>query len=542
MTTVLELKSQFSNPSDVTTVLMIIGGDVVQKALAQSTGTLFTPVCFSFGWVSFSYTSLMSILGDGRLLPAPDHPVKVFNLASGYVRENKHWVVGRILRDHERALSRDFRLSGNGVRIAVFEAGPRREKKGFWDWKGGIFKYGRMHVFGAVVMAAQLGIAAVPIGLEGDWGVMLITAAGTALALWFGSLEQWRVEKLPNRRQSASVFALTSGNGSRDIMVIKGLGNCLDLEELATTDTPRNGGPWERLRDEKWRNGKKFRTRRSLEGGKMPAREGSFVWRPRDYMHGVPVGFVHTFLVCVMQSVLWLLLLITVAALKTNTWYLVGVGALGMFQNGMVAAWERRPEDRGLVLKRRDVILTRKVMDGLMDLEAQHGCGAALVPEFFPGLLHPDEEAWWSGKRDPYDDHRCNEEIRGPPRSRQTMPTEKSKIVSRELWRVGFRPTVSFGASVPETDSPPDGELHDYKSELRATSGMEMGGSTSWLSRRKASERQKGEKYQPSFDTIVDDPGGILSIQVPKPAAQKLVVSKQVWRNHFTERESPDWS
>jgi hypothetical protein len=50
-----------------------------------------------------------------------------------------------------------------------------------------------------------------------------------------------------------------------------------------------------------------------------------------------------TFVVCVAQSVLWLLLLITVAALKSNTWFLVAVGALEIFQNGFVVAKRFQP-------------------------------------------------------------------------------------------------------------------------------------------------------------------------------------------------------
>jgi hypothetical protein len=81
------LRSQWINPSDVLSVLMIIGGDIVQKALAETSGGLFTPVCFSFGWVAYSFTALVNLLGDGRLLPEPDYPVKVFNLGNRYERE-----------------------------------------------------------------------------------------------------------------------------------------------------------------------------------------------------------------------------------------------------------------------------------------------------------------------------------------------------------------------------------------------------------------------------------------------------------------------
>ena len=53
-TTSAWLQAQWSNPSDIFTILLIVGGDIVQKAIAQLTaGPIphFTPVSFSFGWV-----------------------------------------------------------------------------------------------------------------------------------------------------------------------------------------------------------------------------------------------------------------------------------------------------------------------------------------------------------------------------------------------------------------------------------------------------------------------------------------------------------
>ena len=48
------LRTQWSNPHDIFTILLIIGGDIVQKAIAQLTAgpvPRLTPVSFSFGWV-----------------------------------------------------------------------------------------------------------------------------------------------------------------------------------------------------------------------------------------------------------------------------------------------------------------------------------------------------------------------------------------------------------------------------------------------------------------------------------------------------------
>ena len=48
------LRKQWSNPTDIFTILLIIGGDVVQRAIAQLSGGRLTPVSFSFGWVRIS--------------------------------------------------------------------------------------------------------------------------------------------------------------------------------------------------------------------------------------------------------------------------------------------------------------------------------------------------------------------------------------------------------------------------------------------------------------------------------------------------------
>ena len=201
------LRDQWKNPSDVLSVLLIIGGDIVQKALAETSGGLFTPVCFSFGWVAYSFTALVNILGDGRLLPEPDYPVKVFNLGNGYVRENKHWVIGRIGRDNETFMTREHPLEGGALRISIFEAGK-------CTTTAAVSGSGRVRVWSLVTMVLQFGIAAIPVGVWGEWGVMMITGAGTLGALVAGALPQWRAEKLPTKRSSKKNFAISSGNVS----------------------------------------------------------------------------------------------------------------------------------------------------------------------------------------------------------------------------------------------------------------------------------------------------------------------------------------
>lgn len=89
-----------------------------------------------------------------------------------------------------------------------------------------------------------------------------------------------------------------------------------------------------------------------------------------------------------------------------------------MLQNVLVAASSRQPEKRNLNLQLVEVIITRKVMDGLMDLDVEYeGFGYALLKEFFPGKLRAKEDEWWAGVKDPYDLAREREvDRRGRPR------------------------------------------------------------------------------------------------------------------------------
>ena len=108
-----ELSAQWLNPTDILSLLLLIGGDVVQKAIAQLFGVsvrpmkslpriYLTPVAFSFGWVGYAVATLASVVGDKQLMPGiPDCPSIVINCKNGYRRKNCSWLLGRILRDGE---------------------------------------------------------------------------------------------------------------------------------------------------------------------------------------------------------------------------------------------------------------------------------------------------------------------------------------------------------------------------------------------------------------------------------------------------------
>lgn len=92
-------RSQFKSPTGIIAVLLLIGGDIVQKAIAQTTGgtkrteslnlRVITPVVFSFGWVSYAFNAVSSALGDGTFLVPPDYPGHVIVLSSGDTRQNQ---------------------------------------------------------------------------------------------------------------------------------------------------------------------------------------------------------------------------------------------------------------------------------------------------------------------------------------------------------------------------------------------------------------------------------------------------------------------
>jgi hypothetical protein len=76
-----ELSDQSSNPTDILSLLLLVGGDIVQKAIAQLVGfsirkwpgksssrVSIVPVAFSFGWVACGFSHLLSAIGDRKLI------------------------------------------------------------------------------------------------------------------------------------------------------------------------------------------------------------------------------------------------------------------------------------------------------------------------------------------------------------------------------------------------------------------------------------------------------------------------------------------
>jgi hypothetical protein len=231
-------------------------------------------------------------------MPQSDTSIVVIDTYSGHARDSRNWVLGRFIRDYNDRLDADVRdeephvprdvehadghVAGakdgtelrenakrqpfHGLCVGVYEVDtdpPAEHGVPTLDW---------VWYSGLVVMAIQLGIAAVPWAVNGRWNVFLVTAAGNLMAVVGGSLSQWRSEKWACPKEGGGNVAITEGNGSRSAVVILGKrGVGLKFEVLARGTRLAPASP-------------------------------------------------HTQMFTLMLALLWIVLLITVAGMKENRW------------------------------------------------------------------------------------------------------------------------------------------------------------------------------------------------------------------------------
>lgn len=317
--------------------------------------------------VSYAISAALSAVGNNKLLPSPENSVLVINVESGYVRQNQSFIVGRIFRDYdywkdpqidkaetkrladlqrlENELAanekRDPKKVRIGLRLAIYEATE----------KSGIVKKDNVWRSGFIVMLVQLAIAAVPWAIYKEWLTFFITGVGTLLALASGALPQWAEEKWACRRKSDKTVVLTSGNGSHDAIVIIGNGHGFDLEDLGSCC--------------------------QMPGHSNQTRVLSF-----------------------LLAVVWVALLVCVARYRQHTWYLLGVGGIGIVHNIVIAGAPREPSSFGVHLVYSHTIVDRKVMGVLAMAEVQYPrLGLSLLSTFFPGDLRVREQQFWAYAR-----------------------------------------------------------------------------------------------------------------------------------------------
>ncbi len=306
-------------------------------------------------------------------MPDADTGCSLINGKNGSVRGNGSWVLGRIMRDYHWWMTDEIKLKTEEVLKSAHDFDVKREKEkpsdlqrpvaaraqaglvvSFWEASATIpaGKPGRDILFwsGVSITVIQLGLAAIPCGLYGDWGVLLVTAGAIALCFITGSLGQWKVEKWACRELEGKqkIFVLTRGNGAQHAIVIDSKGRGLDLEDLATgfanVDAPHIT---------------------------MSSR-----------------------LIYAVLGVLWVLLLITSSALTDDSWFLIAVGGIGILQNMFVAGWNRKPEALGVPLDYIGVIGSPKVIDVLYEVERRYEkVGLNMTGTFFPSGIRDNEQA-----------------------------------------------------------------------------------------------------------------------------------------------------
>ncbi|KAG7088530.1 hypothetical protein E1B28_012513 [Marasmius oreades] len=341
------LKDQWKNPEDILSILMIIGGDIVQSALSQlisSHPRPFTPVAFSFGWVAYSFSAILSAVGSRQLVPEPDCRCILIEASSGYSRDVNSWVLSRLVRDYKRRHNQR-----TGLEITFFDTVP--------DKQTGVPDRDWVYYQGVLVILLQIAIAAIPGAIDGNWLVMIVTCSGNLLAQIQAALPQWRQELWGARQikpRKQEVICLTKGNGSPYVMVIRSSQDQLRLADLASGTEAAKGS---RL----------------------------------------------TVFATLALTVLWFVLLLTMQGVEDGHWYMLVIGAVGMLQNVIAAGARREPAALGFHLKQRVTFHCKKVFETLTEAEkVERNVGLDLLDVFFPAGLREHEEKWRQEMKDKY--------------------------------------------------------------------------------------------------------------------------------------------
>ncbi|EXJ66858.1 uncharacterized protein A1O5_10053 [Cladophialophora psammophila CBS 110553] len=407
-------KKQYENPAETFSVLLLIGGDIVQKAIAQLVGHqlrgfYITPTAFSFGWVAYAFNALNSALSDGSLMPPPDIVCRIIPLSSQGARENESWIIGRLVRDLE--INKYLRIPDEEVVEPGQDGKVKKTKKKYTKpvftfltakENPGCPKADKVWWSFVVFLPLQLLIAAIPTILpQRNWGILLITAAGSLLAIITGSLPQWMEEKYACRKDSKDTYILTKGNGHQHVFVI-------------------DNGP---TLIEKLENGKtrKIGTSLNMEDLAIQSPQSTRLAR----------------FTLVVLATSWVFFLITAGGIEQDTWYLMGVGGLGMVHNVYAANAVRSPAAHGVPVAEEDLrSCTRikansgeNVMAVLKNAEQYRpGVGLAVLTTFFPGRLRKDEADLWANARQTLEDRREAFKARKALPDPWTLPKQTASV------------------------------------------------------------------------------------------------------------------
>ena len=332
------LRDQYNFPKEILAILSLIGADIIQKACAQEAGTFpITPVAFSFGWVAYAFSALMSAFSDGSLMPETDIASVVIDVDAGHCRRNESWVLGRLIRDLELHNKRE--AFGLGIYFYKISLPVGKPSRSLVNWLAFL-----------AVIALQFTLALLPIIYDHqNWRILYVTGAGTLLAFCSGSLSSWKREKYNEsatiKARKGRAFALTRGNGHGHVFVI-------------TIEGDRVVTPFDLL-------------------ATIPRAH------PEPRSRRLSIGIL---------AVCWIVVLIAVGGMDDDTWILLLIGGVGMLQNVWVAGRTRLPEEHGIPLEHYETVQRdRGVESVLNDAEKKlPGLGLALLEHFFPAGVNHD--------------------------------------------------------------------------------------------------------------------------------------------------------
>jgi len=218
---------------------------------------------------------------------------------SGQIRANNSWILGRLMRDYPTWMSKEVRRRTQAaiaqstqvpkppsvsLCVGVYQpvARPKRGKP-IWD---------KVAVSGLMFVILQLVLSAMPFFWAKNWLPFAITLIGTLLAWLPLAILPWTDEKWTCRKGPTAPFIITKGNGHQHAIVILGSSLGLHLEDLATSQRPVSG-------------------------------------TVKLQVLGL--------------ATLWVLFLVASRSVgsSSSALWLLAVGAVGMLQNILVAAWPR---------------------------------------------------------------------------------------------------------------------------------------------------------------------------------------------------------
>ncbi|KAI1748040.1 hypothetical protein F4782DRAFT_543140 [Xylaria castorea] len=404
-----EFYSQVKNPKEI-----LFG--VYTQPFPRGPKIYLTPMALSFGWVGYAFTSLSAV---GSSI--------VINCENGYTSTNQSWLLGRIIRDHELRFEK-----GPGPEAAKLRDNRNKQLAGYYpanilsipfliridivdleeNLRAPAIYF--IWVVGWATILLQLVISAIPWIQSGNWSIFFVTSSGTIFALSTGSLWQWSREKWPEHRLNR----LDPNASPRTVAVnVDGM----DEEKGPTSEkgapgtqaaAKPHGRPKKKIVCLACGNSHKYVT--ILRGSESEPGLESLVTTTSD-------SFPETKWVVSGLALLWTILLVGVSGIETHTWFLLGIGALGMLQNIYAASVPRSGEYIGLTIipyVTRPPIIDDAAVDAMTvdnplihdwlepwETPGERGtlrelektipkAGIALMPEYFLALWKIDSERY----------------------------------------------------------------------------------------------------------------------------------------------------